>query len=387
MFLIKKQWQWHGIDSNGNLCSGFIIAHSKKQAYRAIDSNIIIRRIKVSKTNKKISQKLILQFLQQLEQNLSAGLHLQQTLTLLENHASKPDFQRRLRKLKENIVQGHTLSSSLQQYLPELDPIALQFIQCGENTGQLGHAIHDYLLLAHEQQDIKQQCIKALTYPVSVLILSMLITTALLIFIVPSFAQIYHDMGASLPLATQCLISISKQLPFIGTGLLTLSVLIYCVTPKKKRQQLWQSLPIVNTVLSLHNRIIFCQITYALLQASIPLLQACQLAQHSFSIDTLSQAMHKSIQQLASGQSLHQAMHHNPLWDATALQWLASGESSGYLQEAFGHLAKHYQKQLQQKLQLLTQCIEPITMLILASLIGGIMTALYLPIFQLGNIL
>ena len=331
-------------------------------------------------------------WLQQLATLLKAGIALHPALELL-NLQQPPAQQRYWQPVITGIEQGQSLSSVLAQQ-SGFRSGDIQLIAVAERSGQLDVQLER---LAHAQARrlaLQQQMRSAMRYPLFVLIGALAVTVFLLWRVVPGFADLYRSFGAELPWLTQQIMALSRQVQWLGLPcLLILSCLFFLArqqwrtSPAFRRRQfqiLWR-LPLIGAMTQAHWLGLWHRTLYETLRAGLPLLDALRETAELVKESPLAPAQSDITDAVAQGQRLSESIVKWPTYPALSTQMIAIGEESGMLVNLLDELARQFEAELESRCALLLKLLEPTLMAGLGVLVGTIVMALYLPLFELGN--
>lgn len=404
-----KLFKWRGINRLQQKQKGTIVAESAVMAQQQLMSRGL-QHIKLQQNwqlNSKPKNAEVCALLSQLATLLQAAVPLKNSLQILLQHCTNIALNAWLRQLLKDIESGLAFSQALEkqnvekqnQYLTYQDR---QLIKVGEMTGKLPTVCHE--IAQHKQQALalQRKIRKILLYPVLVLGISLILTALLLLFIVPQFAAMYDNSSAQLPTFTQVLLTLSQGLQDYWLHLLiciTLTILFIRARLKhspwfnRQKIRLINATPVLNRIVQLSRLVGFSRSLFLMLQAGVPLNQALQsfLPQNPswqrspnvqgdwLLIEEVQSILHWLQQGYAFSASV--SGHIFPL---AAQQMLQVGEQSGQLPKMLQFIANDHQQQLDYQIDLLSQMLEPLLMVIIGGLIGLIMLGMYLPIFNMG---
>lgn len=404
-----KLFNWHGVNRLQQKQKGTIVAESAVIAQQQLMSRGL-QHIKLQQNwqlNSKPKNAEVCALLSQLATLLQAAVPLKNSLQILLQHCTNIALNAWLRQLLKDIESGLAFSQALEkqnvekqnQYLNYQDR---QLIKVGEMTGKLPTVCHE--IAQHKQQALalQRKIRKILLYPLLVLGISLILTALLLLFIVPQFAAMYDNSSAQLPTFTQVLLTLSQGLQDYWLHLLicmTLTILFirarlkYSPWFNRQKIRIIHATPVLNRIVQLSRLVGFSRSLFLMLQAGVPLNQALQsfLPQHPswqrspnvqgdwLLIEEVQSILHWLQQGYAFSASV--SGHIFPL---AAQQMLQVGEQSGQLPKMLQFIANDHQQQLDYQIDLLSQMLEPLLMVIIGGLIGLIMLGMYLPIFNMG---
>ena len=404
-----KLFNWHGVNRLQQKQKGTIVAESAVMAQQQLMSRGL-QHIKLQQNwqlNSKPKNAEVCALLSQLATLLQAAVPLKNSLQILLQHCTNIALNSWLRQLLKDIESGLAFSQALEkqnvekqnQYLTYQDR---QLIKVGEMTGKLPTVCHE--IAQHKQQALalQRKIRKILLYPVLVLGISLILTALLLLFIVPQFAAMYDNSSAQLPTFTQVLLTLSQGLQDYWLHLLiciTLTILFIRARLKhspwfnRQKIRIINATPVLNRIVQLSRLVGFSRSLFLMLQAGVPLNQALQsfLPQNPswqrspnvqgdwLLIEEVQSILHWLQQGYAFSASV--SGHIFPL---AAQQMLQVGEQSGQLPKMLQFITNDHQQQLDYQIDLLSQMLEPLLMVIIGGLIGLIMLGMYLPIFNMG---
>ena len=404
-----KLFKWRGINRLQQKQKGTIVAESAMIAQQQLMSRGL-QHIKLQQNwqlNSKPKSEEVCALLSQLATLLQAAVPLKNSLQILLQHCTNIALNSWLRQLLKDIESGLAFSQALEKqhlgkqhtYLTYQDR---QLIRVGEMTGKLPTVCHE--IAQHKQQALalQRKIRKILLYPVLVLGISLILTALLLLFIVPQFAEMYDNSSAPLPTFTQVLLTLSQGLQDYWLHLLicmTLTILFirarlkYSPWLNRQKSRLINATPVLSRIVQLSRLVGFSRSLFLMLQAGVPLNQALQsfLPQHPswqrssnvqgdwLLIEEVQSILHWLQQGYAFSASV--SGHIFPL---AAQQMLQVGEQSGQLPKMLQFITNDHQQQLDYQIDLLSQMLEPLLMVIIGGLIGLIMLGMYLPIFNMG---
>ncbi|KAB7898370.1 protein transport protein HofC [Rouxiella sp. S1S-2] len=389
-------FKWQALDDIGQLHSGENLSSQPQEVLeqlmlQGLQPLSIKRLTKLSQRYWKNKERIA--FIRQLATLLQTGLPLTMSLKLLATDHPLPAWRCVLTDVVKQVNEGQPLSTVLQQYPLVFPAIYPQVITIGELTGQLDNCC---LQLAIQQEQIirlQKTVKKALRYPLIVMVIASAITLLMLTMVLPEFAKIYLSFDAELPLFTQMLISGSDWIIHYGPVLATIIGLSYggyshYLHPQEKwqwKEQRWLlKLPIVKKLISYG---CLCQLFQTLVltqRAGMTLSAGLSAAESSISNLHYKRAVGLLTLQLAQGLPLHKALTESPLFPPLCRQLVRIGEESGALDTLLQKLAEWHAEQANELAEGMAQKIEPLMMLFMGVIVGGLVIAMYLPIFNLG---
>jgi type IV pilus assembly protein PilC len=403
--MAEYRYAWRGVDRDGHIVTGNMNAVSpdvvreqlKQQRIRATR---VQRQYDVPvwlklQTKSQISTRDITQLTRQLATLLHAGVPLLQALHLLERGGNKVALKSMLRDLLAQIEGGITLSQALQQHT-SFDALYCNLVAVGELTGRLDTMLERLANHLEKSEALRISIRTALVYPTAVLGIAISVTFLILIFVVPAFQNIFATFGAELPWLTKWVIALSESVE--EYGLLVLSLCIVSMWwLKRQLTQRWHwrhclqgwllRIPIAGPLTCHACTARWTRTLATLFSAGIPLTDALEAVQGVTGHLWFQAATQNIRQQLIQGRALSQALDStNDLFPNMVVQMCAIGEESGALDHMLEKTAEHYEREVDSTVARLSTLLEPFIMVVLGVLIGGLVMALYLPIFQLGQV-
>ena len=404
-----KLFNWRGTNRLQQKQKGTIVAESAVIAQQQLMSRGL-QHIKLQQNwqlNSKPKNAEVCTLLSQLATLLQAAVPLKNSLQILLQHCTNIALNSWLRQLLKDIESGLAFSQALEKqhlgkqhtYLTYQDR---QLIRVGEMTGKLPTVCHE--IAQHKQQALalQRKIRKILLYPVLVLGISLILTALLLLFIVPQFAEMYDNSSAPLPTFTQVLLTLSQGLQDYWLPMLicmTLTILFIRVRLKhspwfnRQKSRFINATPVLNRIMQLSRLVGFSRSLFLMLQAGVPLNQALQSFlpqnpswQRSPNVQgdwLLIEEVQSILYWLQQGYAFSASVSGH-IFPLTAQQMLQVGEQSGQLPKMLQFIANDHQQQLDYQIDLLSQMLEPLLMVIIGGLIGLIMLGMYLPIFNMG---
>lgn len=396
---MNKGYQWQGINHLGQRVHGREIAtNSKNLKERLQNRDIVVLTVKKNLAwrkpfSTKISIKIIADFTRQLAILCVSNLELVQALQILSSQDTHPALQNLIVSIKKHIENGLTFSQTLAKFPQYFDHVFCGLIQAGEQSGTLGQMLTQ--LADHQEQilNLKTKIIKTLFYPLTILVVAMLITSGLLIFVVPQFENIFKNFGAELPLFTQMIIHFSNKMRshfLIISIVLILLMFVYLKSIKHSpgfctwRDRQLLRIPVIGKLLLTSLLAQWTRILATLLAAGLPLLAALQMAANTITHQTFQNALLEVIKQINNGQTFGYAIQNNSLFPQRVVQMISVGENSGQMVAMLYKISEVQQISLDRAIDYSSKWLEPALMLLIAAITSALIVAMYLPVFRLG---
>ena len=345
---------------------------------------------------KKIKPMDIAIFTRQMATMLAAGVPLVQSLDLISNGADNKSLRTLMQKISVKVQAGLPLSEVLREHKKYFDDLYCDLVKSGESSGSLD-AIFDRLATYKEKAEaLKSKIKKAMFYPIAVLVVSFIVTSILLIFVVPQFAEIFAGFGAELPAFTLFVLSISDFMQaYWWLVLAVLFVFMYLV--KKTYQnnlkfRTWADgriirLPVIGSILNKAAVARYARTLSTTFAAGVPLIEALESAAGASGNEVYKNEILFIREEVSSGNQMYLAMKQTDQFPEMVVQMVSIGEESGSLDSMLAKVANIYEQEVDDAVDGLTALLEPLIMAVLGVIIGGLIVAMYLPIFQLGSII
>jgi type IV pilus assembly protein PilC len=391
---------WQGIDKNRKKSGGVIPAKNELIAKTELRrQGYLVTKIKkkpipfFSARVKAITPNDIAIFSRQLATMLAAGIPLVQSFDIIGKGHENPSMQILLLAIKANIENGDSLAEALKKNPLYFDELFCNLVYAGEHAGILDTLLDKIATYKEKTESMKKKIKKALTYPIAVIVVAFIVTTILLLFVVPVFEDMFKNFGADLPAFTRMVVTMSQWLKewwWIVLGVIITS--IYTFGYFKKRSTTFNhfldsillKMPVVGIILRKSAIARFSRTLSTMSAAGVPLVDALQSVAGACGNIKYSEAVLKMREEVATGQRLQFAMMQTNLFPHMVQQMVAIGEESGSMDAMLAKIADFYEEEVDNLVDNLSSLMEPIIMVILGVLIGGLIVAMYLPIFKMG---
>ena len=399
---LKKDTQfiWEGKDKRGHKIRGKALA-ANEAALRADlrRQGVAATRVKTQsrslRAGGKVNNEDIAVFSRQLATMMSAGIPMVQALEIIGNGHEKPSMQRLVLDIKSNIEGGTTLHESLAKHPLYFDDLFVNLVEAGEQAGALETLLDKIATYKEKTEALKKKIKKALFYPAAVLVVAVVVSVILLIFVIPQFESLFKGFGADLPAFTQMVVNLSRFVQSQGWWMLILiGAGFYAFFYFKKRSRRMQLLldrvmlkfPIVGPILQKSAIARFARTLSTMFAAGVPLVEAMGSVAGATGNIVYEEAVMRMKDEVATGQRLQRAMDNVGLFPNMVVQMIAVGEESGSLDTMSGKVAEFYEAEVDNAVDSMSSLLEPMIMAILGVLVGGMVIAMYLPIFKLGAV-
>jgi len=344
---------------------------------------------------KKIVAKDIAIFSRQMATMMTAGVPLVQSFEIIGQGHANPSMQELVLAIKNDVEGGTSLANALRKHPLYFDDLFCNLVDAGEQAGVLESLLDKIATYKEKTESLKGKIKKALFYPVAVIIVAIVITAIIMIFVVPQFQSLFSGFGADLPYFTQLVVAMSNFVAqFWWAILLGAAAVVLLASNVWKRSPKFRDLvdrtllkiPVIGTILHKAAIARFARTSGTMFAAGVPMVEALQSVAGATGSSVYAKAVLAMREDVATGQSLQLAMRQQGLFPNMVIQMISIGEESGSLDGMLSKVADFYEEEVDNAVDALSSLLEPMIMVILGTLIGGLVVALYLPIFQLGSV-
>ena len=378
---------------------GEVVAENEDDARRKLQRRGIkpLRISKVKATRKKsITQQDITVFTRQLATMMKAGLPLMQAFEIVARGHSNPAMTQLLMTVRSDVEQGSSMGKAFAKHPKYFDRFYCNLISAGEAGGVLEHLLDKLALYKEKTQAIKKKVKSALTYPIAVIVVAIALVLVMMMFVLPSFGKIYEGMGAELPWLTQQMMNLSDFFVQYGwaiilalVGGVVAFVKIHERSPAvQKRVDAWLlKMPIFGNIVRKATIARWARTTASLFAAGVLLVEALDSVAGAAGNILYEEATREIRSKVNQGMSLTSGMQSTELFPNMVLQMASIGEESGSLDDMLNKAAEFYEDEVDNAVAQLSSLMEPIIMVVLGSIIGVILVAMYLPLFSMGDVI
>lgn len=394
---------YDGIDRKGAKIKGELPARNMALAKVTLrKQGVVIKNIREKRKNileglmkKKVSTLDITIFTRQLATMMKAGVPLVQGFEIVAEGLENPAMREVVLGIKGEVEGGNTFAGALRKYPQHFDNLFCSLVESGEQSGALETMLDRVAIYKEKSELLKQKIKKAMKYPISVIIVALIVTIILMVKVVPVFQDVFSSFGADLPAFTKMVVNMSNWTQKYWFALLIVTgILVACFLEAKKRSKKFRDtldrmalkMPIFGdlvykAIIARYSRTLAT--TFA---AGVPLIDALESTAGATNNVVYETAVMKIREDVATGQQLQFAMRTTNRFPSMAIQMVAIGEESGALDSMLDKVATHYENEVDNAVDGLTSMMEPLIMAVLGVLVGGLVIAMYLPIFQMGSI-
>ncbi|ADH85568.1 type II secretion system F family protein [Desulfurivibrio alkaliphilus] len=341
----------------------------------------------------KVTGKDVVIFTRQLSTMIDAGLPLVQSLQILGDQQENPTFKKVLKEVRTDVETGSTFADSLKKHPEIFDNLYCNMMEAGEVGGILDTICSRLAVFMEKSQALQKKVKGAMTYPIICLAISLIVMAVMLIFVVPVFEEMFADFGSALPAPTQVVVNFSEfaQSYFIYM-LIFLFLLVYAVKRIYKTEKgqlkiddLLLRMPIVGTLLRRVAVAKFSRTLGTMLQSGVPILESLRVVARTAGNKVIERSVLRVTDSIREGRAIAEPLAETGVFPGMVVQMINVGEATGALDTMLVKIADFYDEEVDQAVENLTAAIEPLMMVFLGGMIGGLVVAMYLPIFGMAE--
>jgi pilin biogenesis protein len=334
-------------------------------------------------------------FVRQLATMMKAGVPLTQSFEIVADSLENPSMKELVLKIKADIEAGSNFATALRKHPKYFDDLFCSLVESGEQSGALETMLERVATYKEKSELLKAKIKKAMKYPIAVIIVAIIVTAILLIKVVPVFADLFAGFGAELPAFTQFVVNMSNwMVKYYLLFFIVLAILAVSFTQAKLRSQKFRNfldklalkLPIFGDIVYKSIIARFCRTLSTTFAAGVPLIDALDSTAGATNNIVFYEATQRIKEDVATGQQMQFAIRSTNLFPSMVIQMVGIGEEAGSLEEMLDKAATYYENEVDNAVDGLTSLMEPMIMAFLGIVIGGLVIAMYLPIFQMGSV-
>jgi type IV pilus assembly protein PilC len=393
-------YAWEGLDRKGTKVNGEINGHNpalvKAQLRKQGINPTKVRKKSVSifGKGKKIKPLDIAFFSRQMATMMKAGVPLLQSFDIIGEGSDNPNMRKLVDDIKQEVAAGHSFAIALRRKPEYFDDLFCNLVDAGEQAGALESLLDRVATYKEKTESLKAKIKKAMTYPIAVVIVAIIVSGILLIKVVPQFQSVFAGFGATLPTFTLMVIGLSEVVQSYWYMILGAVVVAFMAfrksykTSEKFRDTVDRTLlkfPIIGPLLFKSAVARYARTLATTFAAGVPLVDALDSVAGATGNVVFRTAVNKVKQDVSTGMQLNFSMRSTGVFPMLAVQMTAIGEESGALDSMLDKVATYYEEEVDNMVDSLTSLMEPMIMAVLGVIVGGLVIAMYLPIFQLGN--
>ena len=398
---IKREvpFAWEGRDKRGARIKGKSLAPDEQTLRAELRRQGVapskIRKQRQARTGGKVNAGDIAIFSRQLATMLAAGIPLVQAFEIVGAGHEKAAMQRLILDVKADVEGGTSLHEALAKHPLHFDDLFVNLVEAGEQAGALESLLDKIATYKEKTEALKKKVKKALFYPAAVLAVAVIVTIVLLVFVIPQFESLYKGFGANLPAFTQFVIHVSQVVQHDGLFIaMVLGGAVWAFFYFKKRSKAMREFldrmilkfPVIGPILNKAAIARYARTLSTMFAAGVPLVEALESVAGATGNIVYENAVLKMRDEVSTGQRLQRAMENTGLFPNMVNQMIAVGEESGSLDTMSGKVATFYEAEVDNAVDAMSSLLEPLIMVVLGVLVGGLVIAMYLPIFKLASV-
>lgn len=401
---IKEQdnFAWKGVNRRGKKAEGEIRANSINEAkallrQQGITPSVVNKKRKsILSADAKVTPADVAVLTRQIATMLAAGVPLVQSIDLISSGADKKSLRDLMQKVSVKVQSGIPLSEVLREHPKYFDELYCDLVKSGEQSGALDRIFDRVATYKEKAEALKSKIKKAMFYPIAVTVVALIVTSILLIFVVPSFAEIFAGFGAELPGFTLFVLGVSEWMQSYWWVVLA-AILIGIFLFKKSYNNNLQfktaadalalKLPVMGMIINKAAVARYARTLSTTFAAGVPLIEALESAAGAAGNEIYKNAIMEVRADVSAGGQMFSSMKTTNRFPEMVIQMVSIGEESGSLDDMLARVANIYEQEVDDAVDGLTALLEPMIMAVLGVIIGGLIVAMYLPIFQLGSVI
>jgi type IV pilus assembly protein PilC len=340
----------------------------------------------------KVTNKDLVVFTRQFSTMIDAGLPLVQGLTILAEQSENPTFKSILKEITKDVEGGSTLAEAMKKHGKIFDDLFVNLVAAGEVGGILDTILRRLATFIEKAERLKSKIKGAMTYPAVVVAIAIIVIAVILIFVIPVFEDMFKSFGSALPGPTQVVVNMSRFMKgnfhwvILGAGALVYAFKRYRGTQKGRKQTdaLFLKLPIFGDLLKKTAVARFTRTLGTMISSGVPILDALEIVAKTSGNVIIEEILYEVRGSIAEGQTIAEPLSENDIFPGMVIQMIAVGEATGALDSMLEKIADFYDEEVDAAVEALTSMLEPLLMLFLGGAIGGLVIAMYLPIFGMA---
>lgn len=350
-------------------------------------------KIKIPGFEPGVTTKDLVVFTRQFATMIDAGLPLVQCLSILSGQQENPTFKKILVDVKESVESGSTFADALRKHPKAFDELYVNLVAAGEVGGILDTILARLAAYIEKAQKLKKKVKSAMTYPTTIIGIAFVVIAVILVFVIPAFEKMFADFGGSLPMATQVVINLSN---FIQRYILVIIGGIFAIitafkkyyatkSGREKIDDLALKLPVMGILIRKVAVAKFTRTLGTMISSGVPILDGLDIVAKTAGNKTVEKAIYKVRQSISEGKTIAEPLEKSGVFPSMVCQMIAVGEQSGSIDTMLNKIADFYDDEVDDAVGNLTAMMEPLLMLFLGTTVGGLVIAMYLPIFKLAG--
>ncbi|MEN8167245.1 MAG: type II secretion system F family protein [Pseudomonadota bacterium] len=394
-------YTWEGTDKRGSRITGEAsatnVAKVRADLRRQGINPLKIRKKATSifsSRKKKITSGDIAVFSRQLATMMSSGVPMVQAFDIVGRGHDNPSMQELILTIKGDVEGGTALADALKKHPLHFDDLFVQLVRAGEHAGVLENLLDKIATYKEKTESIKAKIKKALFYPAAIFVVAILVTALIMIFVIPQFEALFQNFGADLPVFTRFVVDIAHFVQnwwwAILGGAIAAGYVFIAIWKRSRKlrhtvDRLLLKIPVVGMILNKSAIARFSRTLATMSAAGVPLVEALESVAGATGNVVYSDAVLRMQEDVATGQSLQLSMKQRNIFPNMVVQMVSIGEESGALDDMLNKVADFYEEQVDDAVDAMSSLMEPVIMVVLGTLVGGLIVAMYLPIFKMAS--
>lgn len=394
---------WTGKDRQGNKKKGEMEAPNEEAVKASLTrQKITPDKIKpkpkdlfenVAFMQPKVTQADVIMFCRQFSTMIDAGLPIIQCLDILHSQQENPTFKKQLKTIKEDVEGGQTFADALKKYPAQFDDLFVNMIAAGEAGGILDTILQRLSAYMEKAAKLKAQVKGAMTYPIITMVVAVVVVGVIMVFVIPVFEKMFADFGGALPVPTQIVVQASNIVRskivymIIAGGLAGWAFKRWIKTEKGRAivDDMSLKVPIIGPLLRRVAVAKFTRTTGTMLSSGVAILETLEIVAKTAGNKTIEKAVYSVRSGIAEGRTMSDPLLESGVFPPMVCQMIGVGEQTGALDSMLVKIADFYDEEVDQAVENLTSAIEPVMMVFMGVVIGGLVVAMYLPIFKMAG--
>ncbi|MCX7823351.1 MAG: type II secretion system F family protein [Syntrophobacterales bacterium] len=398
------EYIWTGFNRRGDRVSG-MLEGVNEAAIEQILTRQGIKILKIKPRPKHISEYLpflsprvklseMVVFSRQFATMVNAGVPIVQTLDILRDQTGNITFKKTLREIREAVKAGQTLSEAFSQHPKIFDEFIINLTRAGETSGALDVIMNRIAEYLEKLMALKRKIKGAMVYPIAVISFAVVVVMVMLVYVIPIFARMFQDAGLALPLPTLVVINISKILRdyihWIFLGLVLAGFILFRIRKTERGRLVTDSImlriPVLGELIRKSSIARVCRTLSTLIENGVPILDSLQIVARVAGNRVIERTITYAREEVSRGRGLSDPIEETRVFPLIVSKMIAVGETTGALNEMLGKIADFFEDEVDRTVEALTSLLEPLFIIVLGLIIGGLLIAMYLPIFQIGQV-
>jgi type IV pilus assembly protein PilC len=391
-------FEWEGKDKNGKVVRGEVRSGGEAQVSATLRrQGVLVTKVKKRRMRggSSIKQRDIAIFTRQLATMMKAGVPLLQAFDIVGRGATNPRLTKLLNDIRTDVETGTSLSVAFRKHPMQFNALYCNLVEAGEQGGILEQLLERLAIYEEKTMQLKQKIKSALVYPIAVLVVAFVVLTVIMLFVIPSFKEVFTSFGAELPAPTLAVMWLSEQFVrywwllfgvMIGGGYFFMQTWRRSEKMQMAMDRLFLRVPVFGDLIRKAVLARWTRTLSTMFGAGVPLVEALDSVGGASGNAVYSQATEQIQKEVSTGTALTMAMQNTGVFPTMVLQMASIGEESGSLDHMLAKAAEFYEEEVDEMVKGLSSLMEPFIIVILGVLIGGIVVSMYLPIFKLGAV-